>query len=83
MFGSLLYDFLFLGVPAILIVLFFVSLFLYVSAKQQNRKAPGTVPPEVLKRRKIFLIVFAVIAGVIVVVFAGVAALLFLAIAFM
>ena len=83
MFKSVFYDILFLWVPAILIVLFFISLFRYFSAKGKNMEAPGTFPPEEMKRRKIMLIVFSVAAGVIVAAFLGVAVLLFLAIAFM
>ena len=79
----LLYSILFLAIPAIVIVLFGVSLYRYISAKKRNKNAPGTFPPEEIKKRKIFLIITSVILGVFVVVVIGFMALLFLAIAFM
>ena len=83
MFGSYLYDILFLGIPAVLFVLFCISLFRYVSAKRWNKKVPGAFSPEEIRKRKIVLIVFSVIEGVLAAIVIGLSALLFLAIAFM
>ena len=83
LFGGVQYDILFFWIPAALVVLFFVSLFRYISARSKNRKAPGTFPPEEMKRRKIMLIVFSVIAGILAAIVIGVTALLFWAIAHM
>lgn len=83
MFGILLYDILFFGIPAILLALFGISLYRYVSAKKQNKAAPGTFSDEEIKKRKIMLIVLSVIVGILVVVVIGFLALLFMAVAYM
>lgn len=83
MFGILLYDILFFGIPVILIALFGVSLYRYLSAKKQNRATPGLYSEKEINRRKIVMIALAVVAGVIAVVVAGFLALLFMALAFM
>ena len=80
---TLLYGTLFFAMPAILLVLFGVSLYRYISAKKQNKKAPGTFPPEEIKKRKIFLIVLSVIVGVPTVIVIGFIAVMFMAIAYM
>ena len=78
-----LYSILFLAIPAVLIVLFGVCLYRYISAKRQNKNVPDTFPPEEIKKREIFLIVSSVLLGVFAAVVMGVMVLLFLAIAFM
>lgn len=83
MFGIMLYDILFFGIPAILLLLFGISLYRYTSAKKENREQPGTHSPEEMKKRKLLLIVLSVIAGVLVAVVIGFIALLFMAVAFM
>lgn len=83
MFGILLYDVLFFGIPIILIGLFGLSLYRYLSAKKQNRITPGLYSEKEITRRKIMMIALAVVAGVIAVVVAGFLALLFMAVAFM
>ena len=83
MFGIILYDVLFFAIPALLLVLFAVSLYRYVSAKKRNKAAPGTYAPGEVKKRGIMLIVSAVAAGVLAVVVLGFIALLSLAVAFM
>lgn len=83
MFGIMLYDILFFGIPAVLLALFGVSVYRYVMAKRANKENPGTYSAEELKRRKVMLIVLAVIAGVLAVVVIGFIALLFMAVAFM
>ena len=83
MFGIIIYDILFFAIPAIIIALLGVSIYRYVSAKRKNKLTPGTVSAEEMKKRKILLIVSAIIAGALVIVVIGFIALLFLAVAFM
>lgn len=83
MFGIMLYDILFFGIPAILLLLFGISVYRYVSAKKANREQPGTYSPEEMKKRKLLLIVSSAVAGVLVAVVIGFVALLFMAVAFM
>lgn len=83
MFGILLYDIFFLAIPIILIALFGVSLYRYISAKKQNKVVPGTFSDAEIKKRKIMLIVLSVIAGVLAVIVVGFIALMFMAVAFM
>lgn len=83
MFGVLLYDILFFGIPAIVFVLFVISLVRYVSAKIKNKKIPGSFSESEIKKRKIMLIILSVIIGVFAVVVIGFTALLFMAVAYM
>ena len=81
MFGSLVYGILFFAIPGILIILFGISLYRYISAKKHNKQIPGTFSPEEIKKRKIFLIVISVIAGLLTTVVIGFMVLLFIAVA--
>ena len=83
MFGVMLYDILFFGIPVILLVLFGVSVYRYDSAKKRNQAVPGTFSEEEIKKRKTMLIVLSVIAGVLAAVVIGFVVLLYMAIAFM
>ena len=83
MFGILLYDIIFFAIPIILIALFGISLYRYISEKKQNKSVPGTFSNAEIKKRKIMLIVLSVIAGVLAVIVLGFIALLFMAVAFM
>lgn len=83
MFRSLLYGFLFFAIPISLLVLLGISIYRYVSAKNQNKLAPRTFSDEEIKKRKTMLIVLSVIIGVLVAIVVGFLALLFVAIAFM
>ena len=58
-----LFNILFFGIPIILVAFFGISLFSFISAKKQNKNSPGTFPPNEVKKRLIFLIVSAVLAG--------------------
>ena len=78
-----IFIFLYFSIPAITLVLFGVGLYKYLSAKKANKKAPGTVNDEELKRRKTMLIVTSVIFAALVAVIIGFIGLLFLAVAFM
>ena len=83
MFGIMLYDILFFGIPAIVLVLFGICLYRYRSAKNQNEEEPGSVSVGELKKRKILLIITAAVTGVFALVAVGFVALLFMAVAFM
>ena len=83
MFGDYLYDILFFAIPVLLVVLFGISLYRYLHAKNREKHAPGIVSREELRRRKIWLIVFSVMAGATLAVVAGFLGLLFMAIAYM
>ena len=83
MSGILLYDILFFSIPIILIALFGISVYRYVSAKKQNKVAPGTFSDDEIKKRKIMLIVLSVITAVLVAIVIGFIVLLFMAVAFM
>lgn len=83
MFGILLYDIFFFAIPIILIALFGVSLYRYISAKKQNKAVPGTFSDAEIRKRKIMLIALSIIAGVLAVIVLGFIALLFMAVAFM
>lgn len=83
MFGILFYDILFFGIPAILILLFGISLYRYLSAKKQNKEVPGSFSDSEMKKRKIMLIILSVISGVLAVIVIGFIALLFMVVAYM
>ena len=68
MFGVLLYDILFFGIPAVVFVGFVISLIRFVSARSKNKKMPGTYSDNEIKKRKIMLIILSVIIGVFAVV---------------
>ena len=78
-----IFIFLYFSIPAITLILWGVSLYKYLSAKKANKKVPGTISEDELKRRKTMLIVTSVIAAVLVAVIIGFIGLLFLAVAFM
>ena len=81
--GILLYNICFFAMPILLIVLFGISLYRYLSAKKQNKAAPGTFSVDEIKKRKIVLIVLSVMAGVLTAIVIGFIALIFMAVAFM
>ncbi len=73
----------FFSIPALLLVLFLISLSSYISAKEQNKAAPGTFTDNEIKNRKIALIVLSVITAVPVAVVIGFIILLSFAVSFM
>lgn len=83
MFGVLLYDIFLFAIPFILIALFGVCLYRYISAKKQNKIMPGTFSAAEIKKRKIMMIVLSVVSGVLVAIVIGFIALMFMAVAFM
>lgn len=80
---GILYVLFFYSVPIGLIVLFFVSLFRYISAKKQNNASPSTFADVEIQKRKIILIVISVVTGVITAIVIGFMILMFMAIAYM
>ena len=78
-----LIEFLYFAIPVSAVIFFVVSLCQYVSAKKQNKRQPGSVSPQIVKSRRIRLILSSVIAGVLVTVVLAFTALLFMAVAFM
>lgn len=83
MLELILYNLFFFAIPLLLIVLFGISLYRYLTAKRQNKEAPGTFSDAEMKKRKTILLVLAVIAGVLAAIVIGFIALLFMAVAFM
>lgn len=83
MFGILIYDILFFSIPAIILAFLGVSIYRYVYAKRKNKLSPDTFSNEEINKRKMWLIISAVISGVLVAVVVGFIALLFMAVAFM
>ena len=77
-FGVLLF-----GVPTLSLALFFISLYRYVSAKRKNKRTPGTFSEAEIGARKMMLVIFSVITGVLLSILIGLTVLLCLAVAFM
>lgn len=73
----------FYGVPIGTLLFFVVSLYRYLYAKRKNKTEPGSFSPEEMERRKSFLQVSGVMAGVLAVVIIGLAVLLVMSIAYM
>jgi len=76
-------QFLYFAIPVAAILFFIVSLCLFLSARKQNKQQPGSVSAQTLRKRKIMLIVFSVIAGVLAAIVIAFIALLYMAVAFM
>ena len=70
-------------VPISAVVFFVVSLCMYLSAKRKNKREAGSVPENVLKARKIALIVSSVVFGLLLAAVIALALLLYMAIAYM
>ena len=78
-----LMEFLYFAIPVAAIIFFVVSLCMYLSAKKQNKRQPGSVSSQTIKNRKILLILSSVISGVLVTILIAFIALLFMEVAFM
>lgn len=70
-------------IPLFAVLFFGISLFRYHYAKFQNKRKPGTYSEAQIKSRKIWLIVSAVVAGILAVVVLAFIGLLMMAVAFM
>lgn len=69
--------------PIIVTILFGISIFNYCYAKHKNKKTPGTYSEQELSRRRISLIVFSVIFGVLALFIISAIILLGMAVAYM
>jgi len=83
MFAAYIVPYLIYLIPLAVLVLFAVSLILYLTAKHRNKRSPGTYTDRQLKMRLTFLIVSGSIAGCMLIVVISLIALLFMAVAFM
>ena len=77
-FGVLLF-----GVPTLSLALFFISLYRYVSAKRKNKRTPDAFSEAEIGARKMMLVIFSVVSGVLLSILIGLTVLLCLAVAFM
>ncbi len=75
----MIYDFLFLGIPIVSLLLFIVSLCLYLYAVIKNSKKPHTFTSEQMKKRMIFFVVTSIIMAILVAVVIGFIAILYTA----
>ncbi len=80
---GLLLPILYFAVPILALIFFGVALALYLTARYKNKKIPGSVSAASMKNRKLWLIVSAVVLGVLLLVVLGFMGLLLLAVAFM
>lgn len=82
-FGEFLSDLLFFLIPAVLLVLFGVCLYRYVSARRRNKREPGSFTPAQMRTRFVLLVLSGVVAITLVGMVIGLTILLFLAVAYM
>ncbi len=83
MFGILLIDILFFAIPIIIFAFLGISIYRYASAVRKNAKIPDSFSQSEITKRKIILIVSAIIAGVFLAVVVGFIVLIYLAVAYM
>ena len=76
-------EILFYGIPLLVVVFFATVLIRYLTARRQNRRAPGSVPEAVLKQRQIWLVVGGVALVILLAVVIAFTALLMMAVAYM
>lgn len=80
---TIIYTAIFLAIPAAVVVLWGVSLYLYVSASKKNKQNSDTFSAKELKNRMILLIVLSVMVAALLVMVIGLITLMFLVINFM
>ena len=83
MFAAYIVPYLIYLIPLAVLVLFAVSLILYLTAKHRNKRNPGTYTDRQMKARFIFTVVTGIIAAVMAASVIGIMVLLFTAVAFM
>ncbi len=66
------FVFLFFAIPVLLFLLFLTSLILYLRGRIQNKRVPGSVSPEKLRRFRILLVASAIPFGVALVIVFGI-----------
>ena len=70
-------------IPTVAFVGFFVSLFMYFSAKRRNKRSPGSISDASMKSRKTWFVVFSLIAGSMLAAGIALIILLYMAVAYM
>ncbi len=73
----------FYALPIAVVILFFISLTLYLSAKRKNKKRPGSVSEAKMKALTVFFIFSSTLAGVLLALTLSYIGLLFMVIGFM
>lgn len=73
----------FFALPVGAICFFVLSLIRFIKGKRALRNAPDSISPEAMGKRKLCLILSIVILGVLLAVFIGLCALVFIGIAYM
>ena len=81
--AEIIFSVLLFGIPTLSLVLFFISLYRYVSAKRKNKRTPDTFSEAEMGERKMMLVIFSVVTGVLLSILIGLTVLLYLAVAFM
>lgn len=82
-FGEFWADLLFFLIPAVLLVLFGVCLYRYVSARRRNKREPGSFTPTQMRTRFVLFVLSGVVAITLAAIVLGLMLLLFLAVAYM
>lgn len=83
MLESLIYGVIFFVIPAIVLGVFAITLYRYLSARKKNEASPGSFSDYEIRKRKIIMIVASVITGVFAVMAIGLCALMYVAVAYM
>ncbi len=83
MFQQMLVNMVFYGVPLLVLLFFLVSLYRYFSAKRRNEAEPGAFSDEEMQRRKTLLKTSCTLVIILLAVLGGLAALFYMAIAYM
>lgn len=83
MFQQMLVNMVFYGVPLLVAGFFLVSLYRYFSAKRRNEAEPGSFSDEEMQRRKTLLKTSLTLVLILLGVVGALAALLYMAIAYM
>jgi ABC-type Fe3+-siderophore transport system permease subunit len=81
--ASSIFSLLFYGVPALLVLLWVLSLWRYLRAKKKEKEQPGSVSPSALDTRRTLMIIMSVVVGALALIALGLFALLSLAVAYM
>lgn len=83
MFQEMMVKMLFYGIPLLVAGFFLVSLYRYYSAKRRNEAEPGSFSDEEMQHRKTLLKTSLTLVIILLVVVGALAALLYMAIAYM
>ena len=81
MSDATIFELLFYGIPTLLVLLWVVSIVLYVVEKRAVRREPASDRSAILEKKRTFFIVMTIIVAILAAVVAGIAALLAVAIA--